>query len=167
MLENKTANNIVDRYHRIITGDQNQIEVGGNPNSVQEIIGTAADPFGSTDVFDEVLAGVKDNSLTCIFTTTSGTLFTSRLGYDHDVLIASVSAVASLDDTPNTLGAIGAYLIWVKNVDEINLMNAYSFQFYAEEDTGHITSGLVSNQLGNAALIGTKLTIIRHPLPEE
>lgn len=26
MLENKTANNIVDRYHRIITGDQNQIE---------------------------------------------------------------------------------------------------------------------------------------------
>lgn len=31
MLENKTANNIVDRYHRIITGDQNQIEgVEGN-----------------------------------------------------------------------------------------------------------------------------------------
>lgn len=31
MLEGKTANNIVDRYHRIITGDQNQIEgVEGN-----------------------------------------------------------------------------------------------------------------------------------------
>jgi len=28
MLEDKTANNVVKRYHRIITGDQNQIELG-------------------------------------------------------------------------------------------------------------------------------------------
>lgn len=29
MLENKTANNVIERYHRILMGDQNQLESGG------------------------------------------------------------------------------------------------------------------------------------------
>lgn len=43
MLENKTANNIVDRYHRIITGDQNQIETGIQPEGTIKITENGSD----------------------------------------------------------------------------------------------------------------------------
>ena len=62
MLEGKTANNIVDRYHRIITGDQNQIEVG-NPNKVVTVTGTMANPWGNLDVA-ELIEAVKAGNAT-------------------------------------------------------------------------------------------------------
>ena len=54
MLEDKTANNVVKRYHRIVTGDQNQIELGIIPSGTIKITenGTGIDvaQYATADV---------------------------------------------------------------------------------------------------------------------
>lgn len=58
MLEGKTANNIVDRYHRIITGDQNQIEMGIIPEGKITITENGTDIDVAQYALADVNAGI-------------------------------------------------------------------------------------------------------------
>lgn len=73
MLEGKTANNIVDRYHRIITGDQNQLEVG-NPNKVVTVTGTIGNPFGdiTKEQFEEFAQKLHDKDISILISSNLG-----------------------------------------------------------------------------------------------
>lgn len=73
MLEGKTANNIVDRYHRIITGDQgNLIESGSCNYIVRDIPGTLQGPFANIpeefkkyiSSYADLVHAVDDNNAT-------------------------------------------------------------------------------------------------------
>lgn len=149
MLEGKTANNIVDRYHRIITGDQNQIEV--NSNKVVTVTGTMADPWGDLDVA-ELQAGINDNSLTIWMTASLGGQTTvpicPRKANDGAMIFSSV-----IIRNGSIFDGLSA---------EYATQDGHAIKIYGIGEGGELT-----DYMAFANQITTELTVIYHPLPEE
>ena len=149
MLEGKTANNIVDRYHRIITGDQNQIEVG-NPNKVVTVTGTMANPRGNLDVA-ELIEAVKAGNATAyinytFYDTTYSNVYVRVVQGDHFFI--------SLFGSSGTLQTCAGFC--AEYTSEGAIDTCYM-----------LVGGNVSDLASQASAITTELVVIYHPLPEE
>lgn len=146
MLENKTANNIVDRYHRIITGDQSQIEM--NANKVVTVNGTLGNPFGDLDIEElfSALSMTNPQATALISFTYNDILVTDYLFKDGDAGFAA-NAIQVLNGAQ--LG-IGFLFMWEPNGTVEAL---YS-----------ILGSSVVDMTALAANIPCTLTVIYHPV---
>ena len=127
--------------------------VGGNPNYVETITGTLAEPWGNVN-YASLIDGINDGSITA-------------------EIIASIPNGPSLDfalrvSSDNAaLRGSGAFY----NVsDTVTLNEAFAVSWYPNATLGYavITQGGVDMNITEyAALAITTLTIIHHPLPEE
>ena len=161
MLEDKTANNIVTRYHRIVTGDQSKIEVG-NPNKVVVVNATLGNPFddGEGNFIDpvelyELLTPIGDDGVKK--TQASAMISFSFSGTDVALSILSDTfdfVAQGFRVLDGSTISTGAHIAWFNN-------NGKLFKAYL------ITSGVVSDITTIAENVPCVLTVVYHPLPEE
>lgn len=128
---------------------------GGNPNSVETITGTVANPWGDVDPA-ELGSEILNNNATAIMTITTedGTITAPMLIIFIDELDYSSFSVANINvgsDYGNAAQIMYAYK---------NLIKAKSAIFGG----GTVT---VTDLLEVASQIPTTLMIIHHPLPED
>lgn len=124
---------------------------GGNPNSVQVIEGTLANPFGDI-AMDELQAAVISGNATAILEFNAsalgfGTQKTALYYYGDEELTASYAGL-----TPAF--SVAYYLRWNSASGDLEYA-------YVEED------GTVTDVKTAAASLPSTLTIYLHPMPEE
>lgn len=141
---------------------------GGNPNRVQTVNGTLANPFGtmSTEEIEEVVSALPnhDDADTAwnatAFLELDGTGIGVGKGYGYLWRFGITSTVS--DGLSGSSTSMQGYLgIW--DFDAENSYSAEELEMYSIEGG----TGTVADMLQYAEYIPTTLTIIWHPLPEE
>lgn len=130
---------------------------GGNPNRVQTITGTAANPFG--DVFDDLMEGINNNTASATLSLDGsalgeGTYLAPVFLSNYNELQVTLIAITNLM-TGSTIGLVGDW-----NDGGLVLLCKIT------TDGGEGTSSNTS-LYEYASLIPTTLTIIWHPLPDQ
>lgn len=122
---------------------------GGNPNTVETITGTVAEPWGGR--FAEIKAGIADGSMTCYFNGSTGGRMYVFLDNANGHVIAT--DIANYDQSMNTLVLFGGE-VYIYNLTDGSLAKSYVV------DEGEVLGEPVTPTMAKT------LTIIYHPMPD-
>lgn len=122
---------------------------GGNPNRVETVTGTLANPFGDLD-FEGLAAGLTQNSVTIYLTAMGSTMYGQKQG--STILFGTVLFAAAVDQTPYIGGSV---------------TYAYNSQTGVAIDYAKVLPPGGQTWLDLPTTTPTVLTVIHHPLPEE
>ena len=123
---------------------------GGNPNYVETITGTIANPFGTNEKFQEILNGLIENTLTVKLEFIVGFIEQYQM---TGVLVSNTSFFFACYLPPTFSSGHAIRLLYSNNLQ----LNKY---YITVAKDGTWVEGSLSADLA------TTLTIIHHPLPE-
>ncbi len=118
---------------------------GGNPNHVETIEGTLANPFGELD-FNELYRELSNYGVTLILSAAGSELF-GQISGSHSILFGTVIFAAPDDSAPWFGGSVLYYLL---------------------DDTAQLDYAKVLNNgvwVNPPTAMQTELRVIHHPLP--
>ena len=128
---------------------------GDNPNYVETITGTLANPWGGVDVADLASDVIANNATVYMTVSFSGLTRTFLVDFSEYESNNSTIFISACTIDANEIIAYAA--TWTGAVFE-NFMSA----------AGTVTDGLtITNYSAYGEYVPTTLTIIHHPLPEE
>lgn len=157
-----------NRLERILAGEDleptNRLEYfakeaagggGGNPNRVQTITGTLADPWGDLD-YQELFDALSNNNASC------------RLVADLTALgMPNIETLLYANENEDAPSAYSSGAV----IGSSEIYECYqAIWHYVDGDLvrfGAVLSGVYQNLLSYASAIPTTITIIWHPLPDQ